>query len=506
MVKMCYLPHAPFSCKVYYNTIIAGLRRFDYCTIIKELSSSLCNCIRAHTKAQTDSSRLFSKLTNMFTQVNAPQSTLYENITLQNSKDAIQTPQIDYQAKSTIQQIDDQPKLTIQQIDPSIAVRPQNRQRAITYLQEVVQKSGSDEDPSDIESKIFEASKSILYEYINALCHKRVLLENTHKRTVESQPIGPGRKRKADTLARNHLPEPKKHKTTPYFQWFYNGSEYTSIKLSIRDNEVLETHFLNGPSSCFSHQFEFERVPKQVDVEKQTVDGEHKVVRKLFVLDSELIAPSFWTPKQSNIFHSFDLDPTSDRYKQIAANFAERLPNATINFIRQLQHIVNYQRYSFERNRILLLGDFDDREIADHESEGEKLLYFGSKKTVPRTIILDRDGFDCLSANHTAHFYQDPYIADKDAFVIVNAQTRAQNYQKKQILAALVLTGNSNEILDSELNVLKRPPLKHTVNGMDQIYDSTWRTRTENGCTSKEYLIQNKFQAYAAFLIDYNTP
>ena len=401
---------------------------------------------------------------------------------------------------NSIQTSDEQPKLTIQQIDPSIAVRPLNRERAITYLRDVVQKSGSNEDPVQIEAKIFESSKSILYEYINALCHKRVLLENAYKRNQENTPNqSPSRKRKQDELALS-LPTPKKHKTTPYFQWFYNEDENSSIKLSIADNEVLENHFLTGPS-VFSHQFEFESRALQVNVEEKSVEGGKSISRKLFVLERELIAPDFWTPKQSNIFHSFDLDPsTSDKYKMISKLFQERLPNASICFIRQLQHIINYQRYSFERTRVLLMGDF-----INNESDGEKLLFFGSKKTVPRTIILDRDGFDCLNANNTAHFYEDPYLADQDAFVIVNAQTRAQNCQKKQLIVALVAHGNSKEIIEPELN-LKRPPLKHTVNGMDQIYDSTYRTRTENGYTSTEYLIQNKFQAYAAFLVDYNIP
>ena len=80
---------------------------------IKDEKSVLVHCAAGVSRSASRQFRLFSKLANMFTPVNAPQSTLYENITLHNSKDAIQTQQIDDQPKSTIQQIDDQPKLTM---------------------------------------------------------------------------------------------------------------------------------------------------------------------------------------------------------------------------------------------------------------------------------------------------------------------------------------------------------------------------------------------------------
>lgn len=426
-------------------------------------------------------------------------------------------------------------RLTIASVSDSATVRPVNRERAISYLESC---GLTRVESEQLEQKIFAACErdGRLKIYIDTLIHQKILIEadfkkrneREHKRErilEESPEICTSKKRKATDLDNDFLeslyspapkkqkcdtfwftPEPKPHKMCCHYRWYHrnrgaNGDCECDVALLNEDCIRLEQFFKEGIVRIY--KLAYMKTEGKINATNFTIDDERVLVRKIFMYGEEIKMPAYWKKNQINLFYSFNLcdkdasegEDTNIRehfYSTICADFLQRLPHVTIQYIRQIQNLPFRQKYNKEI-KSLIAKNVDSTKGAE-----EKFLYYASART-PRLYITG-DSFDDFNhCNNTIKLCGDPFEADKAA---VKIMLQNKTIIKKQMVVVLAYVGCALEITE-DYN-LPRPPLKKLINGAEIRYDTVFKKTNENNRDFTTYFIQNKHQVYPAFLIEYN--
>lgn len=358
-------------------------------------------------------------------------------------------------------------------------ITPTGRQNSISYLKNNI---GLDETKAiEIENKIYDACNKTVKEYGETLKHVCIDLQKT---TSKKRKRSEFEKKESKFTLNEYIPP--SHECGVSYVWYYKKNNITCY-LHGKDIDILEKHYRDGPS-VFGHEF----IPGNislVDLDNFSIDGKKCLKRKIKIAGKNLNPLFYWDMKnQYTLFYSFDIDVNGDIYKLISDNILKYMSNISINFIRQLQNMVPYQRYCNSKNIVdYLSGNIDSK---------EKMLYYFTRDIYPRFCIVNAlPGYK----NHQNGnlFYKDPTIASEMA---VQIRHNVSNGVKKQLLLSIVNIGESIKVSDIEFDDLKVPPFR-----VDNIrYNSIYKEIENNGIKSKAYLIQNDHQFYHSFLIDYN--
>ena len=191
--------------------------------------------------------------------------------------------------------------------------------------------------------------------------------------------------------------------------------------------------------------------------------------------DLTVVYPEEWEPQNKNLELKL-IERHSTEWSKVAQLFHDTLPQKYIARIERIQNKWLWEKYYQHRDRMKRKND---------GAINEKLLFHGTRETLPSTIYKDEEGFDMRFGN-------------AGMWGIGNYAHHSPDGTHQMFLAK-VLTGRSIK-LPSDKSLRMPPTVPETTVEGNPRYD------TVNGETkgSQVYITYSNDKAYPFYLISYN--
>ena len=394
-----------------------------------------------------------------------------------------------------------------------------HRDKAVDVIRQTMTDCKMEENPEELEEKIFKESGGFLHEYIAALCHERIRLKHSHtpnftlaeERIGKTAPTGP------ITVRLN----PNRAEKPITIRWRVKKISSLSLEINrgLRLSEAYSaTDLSDSVARCLEERYRdptkigepFYLVlnegepPSMINVRELTVNGaanslDRSMIIKGRPVSTTLEAPAHWewTP-QDTIFHQFDLEKESDRFRELEQLVRSTVPKARIQKITQLQHC--YQLLGFLHFRGMVQVSHPEVNLQ------EKMLFYGSWSAPSVLCAQSASGLNVYGADpdpnenwgQGIHMSPDAWYADERAYVYTHEGDEKEHRQIFLVHAAL---GSDLELKANP--TLKRPPEISKINHMPVFADSVTGTYVKEQQSAKVHVVYKAEQTCPAFLIDY---
>lgn len=192
--------------------------------------------------------------------------------------------------------------------------------------------------------------------------------------------------------------------------------------------------------------------------------------------------------------HFIELKPVQQNlqeWKDVDSQFKATLSEARITSLERIQNRWLWDSYMVSKSRLY-------RKNKSRSKINEKRLFHGTSQTAPEKIYKSEKGFDFRYGNRGlwgkgAYFAVNASYSDKYAY---------KHGGKKQILLALVLTGESTTCPQN--NSMTTPPTKpNSMQDENMFVDENYDSVRGHTGGSEIYVVYDHDKAYPAYLITY---
>ena len=254
--------------------------------------------------------------------------------------------------------------------------------------------------------------------------------------------------------------------------------------------QFVEQYCVRGTCSALGDMIQVQGIDKSY-IAKVIVELMKNVSQFQFAPSRSLVSnfqtPLGWCP-QVNDTEVFDVACGSNDWNSIQKLWDQTCHSLwTIARIQRVQSKWLWRQYALSKERLI---------YKNSGKHNEMLLFHGTSTTNPADIYNSERGFDAR--------FSRPGMWGTGIYFAVNASYSAKSYayeqlnKSRQIFLARVLTGDS--MMCKPSRSLKMPPLKSSVDGCSERYDSI---KGETG-NSVVYIVYDQDKAYPEFLITFN--